>query len=192
MPKWLQKIKSIPKDYFSLADIMKVTDLGEKSLKVAISRMLKKGELVALRKGVYTLDASKINWEAFAGQIYSPSYLSFEWALARHGVLSQQPANLTLATANRSRKITVADKVIIYHHIQPQLFWGYRREDNFWIAEPEKAFLDLAYLSINGYAKFDAEEMNLKILKKTRIKEYLKKFNNAKLNSLLKRFKAFK
>ncbi len=190
MPKWLQKIKLIPKDFFSLADIRKVTDLGEESLKVAISRMLKKGELVALRKGVYALDASKINWEEFAGQIYPPSYLSFEWALARHNVLSQKPANLTLATTNRSRKITAADKVIIYHHIQPRLFWGYRRKDNFWIAEPEKALLDLAYLSLNGYAKFDAEEMNLRILKKTRIKKYLKKFKNAKLNSLLKKSEA--
>ncbi len=117
--------------------------------------------------------------------MHSPSYLSFEWVLARHNILSQKPANLTLTTAKRSRKIITPQNVIIYHHLQPKLFWGFVREENYLIAKPEKAFLDLAYLSLNGYAKFDVEEMNLELLNKVKLKKYLRKINYPKLNNLL-------
>jgi len=40
-------------------------------------------------------------------------------------------------------------------------------------------------LSLNGYAKFDTEEMNLKLLDKNKLKEYLKKFKNKKIDKLL-------
>lgn len=147
--------------------------------------MIKSKQIIKLSKGIYTLDISKISWKSFAVEMHSPSYLSFEWVLARHNILSQKPANLTLATAKRSRKIITPQNVIIYHHLQPKLFWGFVREENYLIAKPEKAFLDLAYLSLNGYAKFDVEEMNLELLNKVKLKKYLRKINYPKLNNLL-------
>lgn len=147
--------------------------------------MIKSKQIIKLSKGIYTLDISKISWKSFAVEMHSPSYLSFEWVLARHNILSQKPANLTLTTAKRSRKIITPQNVIIYHHLQPKLFWGFVREENYLIAKPEKAFLDLAYLSLNGYAKFDVEEMNLELLNKVKLKKYLRKINYPKLNNLL-------
>jgi len=185
MAKLIQKIKNIPKSYFSFADLKKISDLSGESLKVAISRMIKSKEMTKLKKGVYTSDISMVNWENFAVETHSPSYLSFEWALARHNILSQKPVNLTLATSKRSKKITTPQNIIIYHHLQPKLFWGFVKEDNYLLAEPEKAFLDLAYLSLNGYAKFDAEEMNLELLDKIKLKKYLKKINHKRLDDLL-------
>jgi len=185
MTKLIQKIKNIPKSYFSFTDLKKISDFSDESLKVTISRMIKNEEIIKLRKGIYTLDISKINWESFAIEMYSPSYLSFEWSLARHNILSQKPVNLILATTKRSKKITTPQNIIIYHHLQSKLFWGFIREENYLIAEPEKAFLDLAYLSLNGYAKFDVEEMNLELLDKIKLKKYLKKMNYQKLNNFL-------
>jgi hypothetical protein len=77
---------------------------------------------------------------------------------------------------------------IIFRHIQPKLYWGYILKDDYLIAEPEKAFIDLAYLSLNGYAKFDKEEMNLDLLDRKKIKSYLKKINSKRLNLLLSNF----
>jgi len=187
MSKLLQKINSIPKPHFSFADIRKIADMDDKSLAVSLSRMAKKGELAKLGKGIYTADISRIDWEQFAVEKYSPSYISFESALARHNILSQQPASLTLATANRGHRIKMLENMIIYRHIQPKLFWGYLQDGNTLIAEPEKAFLDLAYLSLNGYAKFDPEEMNVDILDKKKIKAYLKKFNSSRLTALIEK-----
>lgn len=189
MSKLLQKINSIPKSYFSFADIRKISGLGDKSLTVTLSRMMKKGELAKVARGIYATDTSRIDWEQFAVEKYPPSYVSFESALAKHNILSQQPASLTMATTNRSKKMKMLENMIIYRHIQPKLFWGYLKEGNSLMAEPEKAFLDLAYLSLNGYAKFDPEEMNLDFLDKQKIKAYLKKFNSPRLNRLMEKVK---
>lgn len=187
MEKLIQKINKIPKSYFSFADIRKVAGMEDASLKVALSRMIKRGELLRIEKGIYAKDISKINWEQLACENYRPSYISFESALAKYNILSQRPMNLTLAAAKRSRRAKMLDNTVIYRHIQPKLFWGYFKEDSYLIAEPEKAFLDLAYLSLNGYAKFDPEEMNLDFLDKKKIKVYLKKFDSARLNKLMEK-----
>lgn len=189
MSKLLKKINSIPKSYFSFADIRKISSLDDKSLAVSLSRMVKRGELFRITGGIYTTDISKIDWEQFAVEKYPPSYISFESALARHNILSQQPVSLTMATANRSKKTKMLDNLIIYRHIQSKLFWGYLKDGDTLMAEPEKAFLDLAYLSLNGYAKFDPEEMNLDFLDKKKLKNYLKKFNSSRLNKLIKNIK---
>lgn len=151
--------------------------------------MTKNKEIIRLYKGVYTSDISNVNWENFAIEMYSPSYLSFEWVLARHNILSQKPVSLTLATAERSKKIITPQNFIIYHHLQPKLFWGFNKEENYLIAEPEKAFLDLAYLSLNGYAKFDVEEMNLELLDRIKLKKYLRRIDYQRLNNFLLKFK---
>ncbi|MFH1233525.1 MAG: type IV toxin-antitoxin system AbiEi family antitoxin domain-containing protein [Patescibacteria group bacterium] len=188
MSELKKQIKKINKGYFSFADLRKIIKMDDSSLRVAISRMIKIGEIKKLFKGYYCLDLIDINWEKLAIEIYRPSYLSFEWALGYYNILSQKPYNLILATTKRSRKINVLEKMIIFRHIQPKLYWGYVMKDKYLIAEPEKAFLDLAYLSLNGYAKFDREEMNLNLLNRKKIKVYLRKIKNKKLNSLLKDF----
>ncbi|MFA5776957.1 MAG: hypothetical protein WC906_00770 [Parcubacteria group bacterium] len=185
MKKLLEKIKLISKSYFSFSDLRKIAPMEENGLKVSLNRLVKNGALLRLSRGIYATNLSNVEWNKLALELYSQSYLSFEWALAYHKILSQQPINLTLATAKRSRTINVSDYIFIYHHIRPELFWGYEKRDNVMIADPEKAFLDLAYLSINGYAKLDASEMNLKLLDKKRIGLYLKKFNSKKLKKLV-------
>ncbi len=159
--------------------------MDDASLRVAISRLVKSGKITKLAKGYYCLDKSKVDWQKIALEIYAPSYLSFEWALGQYGILSQKSYALTLATTKRAKQMEVGDINIIYRHIRQNLFFGYILKDGYLIAEPEKAFLDLAYLSLNGYAKFDAEEMNLKLLNSNKIKNYLKKFKNKRLEKLI-------
>lgn len=187
MKKLLEKIKNIPKSYFSFSDIRKLSETDENSLKVSLNRLVRNGRILRITRGIYSTDISKVEWEKLALELYAPSYLSFEWALAYHKILSQQPFQLTLASLNRSRKIDACNYIFIYHHIKPELFWGYKKENGTLIAEKEKAFLDLAYLSINGYARFDVSEMNLGLLDKKRIESYLKKFNSKKLSALIKK-----
>lgn len=181
----MEKINKIPKGYFSFADLRKISALDDSSLRVAVSRLLKSGKIVNLVKGIYATDISKISWEKFAIENYAPSYLSFEWALGHYDILSQKTYGLTLATTRQTKKISAPTGMIIYRHVKPELFWGYKKEDSYLIAEQEKAFLDLAYLSLNGYAKFDPAEMNLSLLDKNKIKAYLKKINLKKLFFLI-------
>lgn len=186
MSKLAKQIKNIPKSYFSLNDIKKISILSEGGLKVAVSRMVKRGELTNLARGIYANDEAKVDWEKLAVEYYIPSYLSFEWALSKYNILSQQPLQFALATTQRSKTAEIGEKTITYHHLKKELFWGYKKINSALCAEPEKAFLDLAYLSLNGYAKFDPEEMNINLLNKNKLKKYLKKFDNKKLERLIK------
>ena len=187
MEKLMEKINKIPKGYFSFSDLRKISALDDDSLRVAISRLLKSGKITGLVKGIYAVDTAQISWERFAVENYAPSYLSFEWALGRFNILSQKTYGLTLATTRQTKKISVPARVIIYRHVKPELFWGYKNENGCLIAEPEKAFLDLAYLSLNGYGKFDPTEMNLGLLNKKKIKAYLKKINSKRLVLLIEK-----
>lgn len=186
MSKLLKKINNIPKKYFSLKDLSKIVDLEENSLKVAVSRAVKDGKIVKLVNGLYTQNINDISWENIAINIYSPSYISFESALNYYNILSQQTTVLILATDKRRKNINIHNHYIIYRHIKSSLLWGYIRKDDYLIAEPEKSFLDLAYLSLNGYGHFDLEEMNLDLLDQKKIKKYLKRFNNKKLDKLIR------
>lgn len=185
MSKLINQIKKIPKNYFSLNDLKKISLIKEASLKVALNRLVKTDQLIKLGNKLYTLDDSKIDWNKLACEIYAPSYLSFETALSYHNILSQQPLHLTLATLKRSRVIAILNKSLIYHHVKEEIFWGYQKIDNVFLAEAEKSFLDQAYLSLTGYAKFDTEEMNLNLLDKKKIKKYCQRFENKRLTKLI-------
>lgn len=185
MSKLNKTINNIPKNYFSLNDLSKISDLENNSLKVTISRAVKGGQVVKLAKGLYSKNINNIPWENLAINIYSPSYVSFESALNHYNILSQQSSSLTLATSKRRKDINIHEKIIVYRHIKSDLFWGYIKQDDYLIAEPEKAFLDLAYLSLNGYAHFDLEEIDLGLLNKNKLQRYLKKFDNRRLSKLV-------
>jgi hypothetical protein len=76
--------------------------------------------------------------------LVSPSYLSFESALHRHGVISQAPRGaMTMATTRRPRLFETPLGAIRFFHLKPTLFFGF---DERRIAPAEKAWLDLLYL----------------------------------------------
>ena len=144
MQKLLNKISGIPKGYFSLMDIRKIAELKEGTLKVVLSRLVKGGKIIKLGQKFYAIDLQKVDWEKFSVEVYAPSYLSVEYVLSMRGILSQQVQHLTLATSNRTKTIETPEADIIYHHLNEKLFWGYANHEGVLIAEPEKAFLDLA------------------------------------------------
>jgi hypothetical protein len=66
--------------------------------------------------------------------------------------------------------------LIEFRHIKEDLFFGFEVKDGVYIAKPEKAFLDMVYLSAKGKAALDLDELNLKILSKKLTSDYMKKF----------------
>jgi len=185
MSKLMKEIQQIPSPVFSRLDLQKVSQLKETSLKVALSRAIKSGDVLRLANGFYATSVYQISWEQLAVSIYGPGYVSFESALGYYNILNQQSAELTVATTRRGKTISIRNQNIFYRHIREDLFWGYIQKEKFLLAEPEKAFLDLAYLSLNGYAYFDPEEMNLALLNTKKIKTYLIRFKSTKLKKLI-------
>lgn len=171
-----KKLKALEKPYFSIADLEKILGLKRESLYVVLNRFVKSGLLRRLKRGVYELIFSEGRIEEIANQLYWPSYLSFESALARYGIMDQVPYTVTFANPKKSKKITLGGIEVEYRQIKKDLFFGYRKEDKILIAYPEKALLDQIYLFSLGKASVNLAEWDFSQLKKERFLKFLKPY----------------
>lgn len=76
-----------------------VGGLADKRGKIA--RMLESGELILLRRGLYA-GRRDLDPNGLAGPIYGPSYVSFETALAWHGMIPEGVTEILSATTKRA------------------------------------------------------------------------------------------
>ncbi len=90
----------LPND--TILDSVRMRDVlaGLADWKGKIARMLGRGELVSLRRGLYA-SRRDLDPRCLAGPIYGPSYVSFETALAWHGMIPEGVAEILSATTKR-------------------------------------------------------------------------------------------
>lgn len=78
-----------------------------------------------------------------------PSYISLQTALYYHGMISQIPRIIYAVSLARTRLYKAPIATFSIHHISPAFFFDFESRDNgaIKIATPEKALLDVLYLS---------------------------------------------
>ena len=184
--EFIQTLRGFNKPYFTVADLEKILEMRRDSLYVTLNRLVKDGVLIRLRRGVYQPEFQGLELERTANELYYPSYLSFESALSRYGILSQIPYTLTFATNRRSKKILLRDREVEYRQLKKEYFFGYKLEKGLYIAEPEKAVLDQLYMISIGKASGDISEWSLVGLKKGKLFQYSKYFPKAVQSSAKK------
>lgn len=165
----LEKLKRYQKSYFSTRDIAEILEVKPSNIYVVLNRLVKYGVLIRLKQGVYQVYDAEINPKKIANKLYYPSYLSFESALSRYGVLSQLPYTLTFATLRKTKEITLYNTHIQYSQIKEELFFGFYFLEETYIAYPEKAFLDMLYFVSLGRTNMrvmDISKLNFKRLVK--------------------------
>ena len=168
----IQRLLSLDKPYFSPADLEKILGQKRPALYVTLNRLVKYGVLVRLRRGVYQVALRAPDLARIANQLVYPSYLSFESALSRYGILSQVPYALTFATPHCSRRLTLGDTVVEFHQLKRELFFGYTLEGGLYVAEPEKALLDQLYMVTRGLASLAWDELDLSPLDPEQLRAY--------------------
>jgi predicted transcriptional regulator of viral defense system len=129
-----------------------------------------------MRRGIYRVSIHSVEGAHLANLLYTPSYLSFESALSRYGILSQIPYAMTLATTRRSKKMTLDGTAVEYRQLREDLFFGHRLEKGLDIAEPEKALLDALYLVKRGKLSLALEELDLSGLSLKKLDSYGSRF----------------
>ena len=189
--KLLQTLRGFDKPYFTVADFEKILDQERSSLYVTLNRLVNAGVLARLKRDVYLPEFKSMETDRIANELYYPSYLSFESALSKYGILSQIPYTLTFATTKGSKKLTLADKEIEYRQLKKDYFFGFVLENSVYIAEPEKAVLDQLYIISKGGAKSNIEEWSLVGLSKVKFLKYSKKFPRVVQNKAKKLIKDF-
>jgi len=172
----LKILQKINKPFYTIADLEKITALPRKSLYVALKRWESRGIIERVTQGIYVPMGSNIPLEKVATQLYLPNYLSFEYALAKTGILNLIPYTLTFATTRKTRRYTLQKQAVEFRQISTKLFFGYEMKDGINIALPEKAFLDEIYFVMRGRASLDFDEVDIKKLPIKSLKELSRKF----------------
>ncbi len=104
------------------------------NLRDKVSRLMKAGELIGVTKGIY-LTATELrkrpaSLEVLANMIYGPSYVSFEYVLARRGLIPESVSVPTSATPRRNRRFDTALGCFSYSHLPPAVYrFGWTREE---------------------------------------------------------------
>jgi len=145
-----------------------------------VRRLVRSGVLKKIERGKYRLANSSDTSFMLASFLYTPSYISFETALNYSGILSQFPYEITSATTKKPMKKIIDQKVYSYTRIKKSLYWGYTKEKQSLIAEPEKALLDQLYLASKGLRQIALEEYDLSSIDKAKLKTYLGFFPQTK------------
>lgn len=142
-----------------------------------------------IRNGLYALRAEMPAEEAIANRLYEPSYISFEYALCRYGIIPESVYTITSATTRVTREFIVSNKSFLYSRIKKQAYRGYRTEKiggiTVLIAEPEKALVDYLYF-VDLKLKVLNERLNVRKLKKKAVVEYARFFSRKSLLKLVK------
>lgn len=172
---------------FSLADFDSLFQLKKRNtLYKKIQRLEKKGIIQKLIKGKYRFLLNSTNDFNLANFIYQPSYISLESALSFYGIISGIPYRITSLTIKKSRTFVIDNKEYMYSKISAKLFWGYEKNENFLIAEKEKALADYLYFYQKGLRSLEMEDLDLSEIDKAKIISYGKNFKNKKLLAIIK------
>ena len=185
--KFLKKLRAIDKLYYTITDILALSAYSKESIYVILNRLVKQGELIRLTSGIYVLPERYGEIERIANALYFPSYLSFETALAKYGVISQIPYTLMLATPLKTKNLQARDYEIEYRKIKNDLYFGYTtNEDGTLIATPEKALFDIYYICSFGKMYFDFKSIDPRRVKIKEVNSMIKKYLNANDRKLIK------
>lgn len=168
---------------------------NQPNILVQISFWIKKGYIKKIRKGVYVLSkmAEEINPMSLAEKIYSPSYLSLEFALNYYGIIPDIPGTYTSITSRKTMNYENEFGYFSYQKIKENFFTGYvRMEDknaSFYLAVPEKAILDYLYLNQNKLVAVSDFWKEMRIdeefkFDQKKVEAYKKLFKNKKVNKL--------
>ncbi len=153
-------------------------DVDPADVRRQLSRWVRSGRLLQLRRGLYALAAPyrKVEPHPFlvANRLVRGSYVSLQAALAYHGLIPEHVPVTTSVTTGRPQRRENAFGSFEYRHLQTRLLSGYRLEkleggQEALVATPAKALADLVHfvpgadsrpyllgLRLQGLKKLDA------------------------------------
>ena len=171
----IDKINKFDKQVFEMKDLERLFP-DESNLKMVVKRLLDRQILVRIYRGAYRLKTATIDIEKLANQVYFPSYISFESVLGKHGIINQGFNKITLATTRHTKKIELENIECEYIQIKKDLFFGFNLMGGVYIADVEKAILDILYLKALGKKIINTEEWYTDGINRSKLRLYAKKY----------------
>lgn len=163
-------------------------------------KWVKGGELIRLKKGLYTLSNEDrgvgLSKLLIANILYYPSYISLEYALGYYDMIPEAVFQATSVTPKKTKEFSNEFGGFIYQNMAKELFFGYERVKDgngfdVLIATPEKALLDFFYLRTPANMKIELsyfEEslrlQNLELIDAKKMQEMAKRFGSSKIDRI--------
>jgi predicted transcriptional regulator of viral defense system len=159
-----------------------------------------RGYIQHLAGGAYIMVGYEVNEGLLfmaANQIYAPSYVSLESALAYHQIIPESVLGVTSVSARKTKQLESSWGQFSYRSMKPEYMFGYQVIDpqphrKFLVATLEKAVLDYLYLNthIQNLNDFDALRWNRAALEplidNANFDQYLKIYNKKALRDRVK------
>jgi predicted transcriptional regulator of viral defense system len=140
-----------------------------------ITKLLKKGEIIQLRRGLYIFSTEQrkgvVSKEVIANALYGPSYISLEYALSYYGIIPEQTHTVTSVCLGRSREYANDFGAFTYNKVKDSTYSiGVEListpNTSFLMATPEKALIDkiaferqLQISNVNAMQKYLLENL---------------------------------
>ncbi len=168
----LQKLNKISNlSYFDTTTLTLIyPDLSKNSLYSNIKRWLKRGKIIQIKRGMYVTkeyidnsgDLSSYK-EFLANKIKYPSYLSLEYVLQKHSILSESVYAYTSITLKTKNEYENELGRYIYRSMTKDLFLGFTVKEvgEYVIKEATKAKALFDYLYLKLYRVKDINKDNL-------------------------------
>lgn len=163
-----------PRTVFNVQSLRMLTGCEDsQKLTKSLHYYVKEEKIRNPRRGIYT--KATYDEKEMACSLFRPAYVSLEYVLQRVGVVFQYDDTVT-CVSYLNRIVDIDDRTYQFRIINPELWVGMEgieQYDNVLIATPERAFLDMVYLSA-GNCSFD----NLHPLNKFKVKQLLSHYQS--------------
>ena len=174
---------------FTANDIRALFGVSAVATAGLLNRYKKRGFILQIKRGLYVFPDALPPDLYVANKLYSPSYVSLEFALSFHGVIPETVYEITSVTTKATRRFETLGKIFSYRKIKRAAYTGYEIQNqkglSFYLADAEKAFVDANYLRLKNKQKpisrFDKDK-----IQPEKALRYAKLFGNVKLVSIIK------
>ncbi len=184
---------------FDLSLLTQSFDDRRESICVQLSRWMKQGKVIGLRRGMYTLSSTYRRAELppamLANRLYRPSYLSGLWALGHYDLIPERVVRLTSVTPRVPRRFENRFGYFEYRNIKQAYFFGFGSAGtaghDFLLAKPEKALLDHWHLTEGEWTVERLEEMRYQhvgSVTESQLREFAARFRSPRLDRAVRRW----
>ncbi len=144
------ELKQLKLPVLQTQDVAAYFDISINHANKLLSRISEAKQIIHIRRGNWVFpDTEPLILPCLLTAPF-PAYISLQTALYYHGMISQIPNIIYAVSLARTRLYKTPIANVSVHHIQPSFFFGYDEINNnglLKIATPEKALLDIFYLS---------------------------------------------
>ncbi len=193
--------KALKTSIFTHEEISNILKDEVSNINAKISYMVKQGSLIRLKKGLYTFSElyqdSSVDIISIANRLYTPSYVSFDYALSYYGLIPERVYEVTSATLHAKKVFETPLGRFSYRPIPMEVYalgvdWLYDESDGGkFIATPEKALCD-KIRGDRGVGRLNQEKIREYLVYDLRIDwEVLVKLDIGLIEEIAKRYKSY-